>query len=228
MTDPWAVTPREKIRYRDQFAALNPVNGIITGAQAKVFFLQSQLPPITLSRIWSMADTDSDGMMNINEFSIACKLINMTLRGHEIPKALPAILLTTLLSAGGTPTMTPTGAGSLSPLDPLKSIVTPQQPILPPQNVPSAVVAPAIIPNLPQAAPTSAPLMYTPPVAPVAPQPIPAPVSVAPMAQVDPVPKYNSVSETSTPLATGSPLAHNGIKPRSMSVSDRVPSIDSP
>ena len=36
-----------------------------------------------------LADTDADGKMNINEFSIACKLINLKLRGFEIPKALP-------------------------------------------------------------------------------------------------------------------------------------------
>lgn len=39
-----------------------------------------------------MADTDADGKMNINEFSIACKLINLKLRGFEIPKALPPSL----------------------------------------------------------------------------------------------------------------------------------------
>ncbi|GAB0098546.1 intersectin-1 [Sergentomyia squamirostris] len=230
MTDPWAVTPREKVRYRDLFASLNPKGGIVTGAQAKGFLLQSTLPPAVLGQIWTLADTDSDGMMNINEFSIACKLINMKLNGYEIPKALPPIMLTTLLSVGGTPTMTPTGAGSLSPLDPLKSFVPPQQPVLPPppvQNIPAAIVAPSVIQNLPQVAPIvpqmqPATLMYAPPVAPVAPQPI----SMA--AQVGSIPNFNSVSENVTPISAASPLAQNGIKPRSMSVSDRVPSIDSP
>lgn len=36
-----------------------------------------------------LADTDADGRMDINEFSIACKLISMKLRGFEIPKTLP-------------------------------------------------------------------------------------------------------------------------------------------
>lgn len=58
--------------------------------------------------------------MNINEFSIACKLINLKLRGFDIPQILPPTLIASLSSAAGTPTLTPTG--SLSPLDPLKSL----------------------------------------------------------------------------------------------------------
>lgn len=70
----------------------------------------------------ALADTDSDGKMNINEFSIACKLINLKLRQFEIPKTLPPILIASLSAVGGTPTLTPSGIGSLSPLDPLKSL----------------------------------------------------------------------------------------------------------
>lgn len=56
-----------------------------------------------------MADRDCDGKMNINEFSIACKLVNLKLRGFEIPKQLPPSLLASLSSLSGTPTLTPTG-----------------------------------------------------------------------------------------------------------------------
>lgn len=44
----------------------------------------------------ALADTDADGKMDINEFSIACKLINLKLRGFEIPKGLPPSLLASL------------------------------------------------------------------------------------------------------------------------------------
>jgi hypothetical protein len=55
--------------------------------------------------IWcrSLADRDADGKMDINEFSIACKLINLKLRGLEIPKVLPPSLL--VMPAGTPPTM---------------------------------------------------------------------------------------------------------------------------
>lgn len=46
----------------------------------------------------ALSDTDSDGKMDINEFSIACKLINLKLRGFEIPKVLPPILIQSLKS----------------------------------------------------------------------------------------------------------------------------------
>lgn len=52
MSDPWVITSRERVRYTDQFKSLQPINGIVTGAQAKGLFLQSQLPPLVLGQIW--------------------------------------------------------------------------------------------------------------------------------------------------------------------------------
>ena len=37
-------------------------------------------------QIWGLADMNGDGKMDINEFSIACKLINLKLKGMELPK----------------------------------------------------------------------------------------------------------------------------------------------
>lgn len=51
-SDPWVVLSKEKARYEDQFKSLKPVNGVVTGEQAKGFFLQSQLPPLILGQIW--------------------------------------------------------------------------------------------------------------------------------------------------------------------------------
>ncbi|XP_004521766.1 intersectin-1 isoform X2 [Ceratitis capitata] len=166
-TDPWVITQREKIKYQEQFKALQPQGGFVTGAQAKGFFLQSQLPPLILGQIWALADTDSDGKMNINEFSIACKLINLKLRGMEVPKVLPPTLLASLTAVGGTPTMTPTGTGSLSPLDPLKSLSTAvKQPVVPISGatLPGAVPAvPGIVPGtLPGVLPQSIPVAMAP------------------------------------------------------------------
>lgn len=92
-TDPlWMIQAKERARYEEQFKSLNPENGVVTGEQAKGFFLQSQLPPNILGQIWALSDTDSDGRMDINEFSIACKLINLKLRGYQIPAVLPPAL----------------------------------------------------------------------------------------------------------------------------------------
>lgn len=144
--DPFVITTRERAKYEEQFKSLQPQNGVVTGGQAKGFFLQSQLPPMILGQIWALADTDSDGKMTLGEFSIACKLINLKLRGFEVPKTLPPTLIASLTAVGGTPTLTPTTG--LSPLDPLKSLAGSIShnipPVIPPQPamIPHAIVPP--------------------------------------------------------------------------------------
>lgn len=61
-----------------------------------------------------MADTDRDGKMDINEFSIACKLVNLKVRGFAVPKQLPPTMIASLTAYGSTPILTPTG--NLSPV----------------------------------------------------------------------------------------------------------------
>ncbi|KRF85638.1 intersectin-1 isoform X2 [Drosophila virilis] len=183
--DAWAVTQREKLKYQEQFKALQPQGGFVTGAQAKGFFLQSQLPPLILGQIWALADTDSDGKMNINEFSIACKLINLKLRGLEVPKTLPPTLLSSLTDAaalgGPTPTMTPRGStSSMSPMDPLKSIAA----AVPPA-VPVAIAAPPIVvPPIPAPVPV-----------PVVPIPVAVPAAIVSPPQSNPPSRHMSISE---------------------------------
>jgi hypothetical protein len=36
-----------------------------------------------------LADVNGDGQMDVNEFSLACKMITMKLKGFEVPKTLP-------------------------------------------------------------------------------------------------------------------------------------------
>ncbi|KAK7791370.1 hypothetical protein R5R35_007909 [Gryllus longicercus] len=140
--DPWVIQPRERARYEEQFKSLRPVNGIVTGEQAKGFLLQSQLPPAVLGHIWSLADTDADGKMNINEFSIACKLINLKLRGFELPKALPPSFLQHVTSP-------PSVSGNLINSTLLQS-VPPVVPAVPLVGLPNAAINPPLI--APQAA----------------------------------------------------------------------------
>ncbi|XP_058804871.1 intersectin-1 isoform X2 [Phymastichus coffea] len=136
-TDPWVVQPPERARYQQQFDSLKPINGVITGGQAKDFFLQSQLPPAVLGQIWGLSDTDSDGRMNINEFSIACKLINLKLRGFEVPSSLPPSLIRSLqaYAAVNQPLATP-------PTVP--SIVSPPNVV----SIPRPIAAPTVVPKI--------------------------------------------------------------------------------
>ncbi|OAD53884.1 Intersectin-2, partial [Eufriesea mexicana] len=97
-TNPYVIQPREHARYKEQFDSLNPINGVVTGEQAKEFLLKSKLSPVILAEIWALSDTDADGKMDINEFSIACKLINLKLRGFVLPTTLPPTLVQSLKS----------------------------------------------------------------------------------------------------------------------------------
>ncbi|XP_039450300.1 intersectin-1-like [Culex pipiens pallens] len=279
--DPFVITTRERAKYDEQFKSLQPVNGVVTGGQAKGFFLQSQLPPMILGQIWALADTDSDGKMTLGEFSIACKLINLKLRGFEVPKTLPPTLIASLTAVGGTPTLTPTTG--LSPLDPLKSlagtishippaippqpamiphaIVPPMRPAMPPQPLIAAAAAsqPAAAPLIPmqplvqpmgtvpqpammQQVPAQAPLIAgfgMPPVQSV--QPLIDPIGgIASPPLVAGIPPIGSMQPLigglpgAVPMATAAvpapptPPSGTGTPQRTMSISERAPSIESP
>jgi len=92
--DPWTIAPDERARHQQQFQSVGPgPNGMVTGAQARGFFMQSGLPPMVLAQIWGLADMNGDGQMDMTEFSVACKLITNQLKGFPLPKQLPPSLL---------------------------------------------------------------------------------------------------------------------------------------
>ena len=53
--------------------------------------IQDKLEKIPFCR--GLADVNGDGQMDINEFSIACKLITNKLKGTELPKTLPPSMM---------------------------------------------------------------------------------------------------------------------------------------
>ncbi|XP_031632299.1 intersectin-1 [Contarinia nasturtii] len=251
--DPFVITSRERAKYIEQFKSLKPVNEVVTGQQARGFFLQSQLPPAILGEIWALADTDRDGKMNIDEFSIACKLVNLKLRGFEMPKQLPPTMIASLKAVGSTPTLTPTG--SLSPVN------VPARPVLPPQlqkpaqqtpnqqNQPIPLISNIGIGlNIATQEATQPQMMNIQPV-PIIPnvqQPI-IPIQPSLIMQVQPtttngallidslindVPAVTAVNTAVAPVISNPipapPTPPSGTQSRSMSVSEKVPSIESP
>lgn len=150
----------------------------------------------------ALADTDADGCMNVNEFSIACKLINLKLRGFEVPKVLPPSLLMSLASVGGTPTRTPSGAmspastGGPPPVPPQPAFMQQQ---LHQQHQQQQVNAAPPRPQPPQpvlAQPQSAPVAAGPP--PIPPQPLVLPQTVGMVAQ--PLIPMNNVVAQAQPI----------------------------
>ncbi|KAF5279390.1 hypothetical protein FQA39_LY05500 [Lamprigera yunnana] len=147
-SDPWVIVGRERSRYEDQFRSLKPIDGMITGEQAKGFLLQSQLPPLILGQIWALADTNADGKMDINEFSIACKLINLKLRGFDIPKMLPPTLIASLRMHTNPPAIPPLPTNIPPPSASIPLVPPPPQTNIAP--LPTAISSPQpIIPALP-------------------------------------------------------------------------------
>ncbi|XP_061176343.1 intersectin-1-like isoform X2 [Saccostrea echinata] len=88
----WKITGEDRAKHDSQFFQLKPINGFVTGEQARGFFLQSGLPMAVLGQIWQLADMNNDGKMDKKEFSIAMHLIKKKLQGFELPKTLPPSL----------------------------------------------------------------------------------------------------------------------------------------
>ncbi|KAF5294447.1 hypothetical protein FQR65_LT01573 [Abscondita terminalis] len=237
--DPWVVVARERTRYEDQFRNLKPIDGIITGEQAKGFLLQSQLPPMVLGQIWALADTNADGKMDINEFSIACKLINLKLRGYDIPKVLPPTLIASLRMHNTPPVIPPLPASV--PQQPLIPNLNNQQPIVP-TGIPTGIVPPMqsglpAVQSFVSPPSVAQPLVSfaSPLIAGVPPPAVPASVTTVPV--VPPAPLITgtnvpSVNATVLPPAPASiPSAPGSVHttPRASIASlDRVPSVESP
>ncbi|KAF7704201.1 EH domain-containing protein 4 [Silurus meridionalis] len=91
-TEDWIVS-RDKPRYDEIFYTLMPINGKVTGVNAKKEMMNSRLPNTVLGKIWKLADCDRDGMLDDEEFALAQHLIKIKLEGYELPSELPPHLV---------------------------------------------------------------------------------------------------------------------------------------
>uniref|UniRef100_UPI00398F441B intersectin-1 isoform X3 n=2 Tax=Pristiophorus japonicus TaxID=55135 RepID=UPI00398F441B len=150
-----AITVEERTKHDQQFLSIKPVGGLITGDQARNFFLQSGLPPPILAQIWALADLNNDGKMDQVEFSIAMKLIKLKLQGHQLPSALPPIMKqipvaipTAGFGIGNVPAMSSMGV-SMAPM-PVVGMSPPLVSSVPTAGVPAlANGAPSMVHPLP-------------------------------------------------------------------------------
>ncbi|XP_076372509.1 dynamin associated protein 160 isoform X6 [Tachypleus tridentatus] len=116
-TDPWRIPNESRAKFDEQFLQLKPINGLITGQQAKSLFLQSGLPPQVLAVVWALADMNADGKIDQHEFAVAMHLIQLKLKGYELPKTLPPSLRNpTIPISSGISTFSPmTSVGMIPP-----------------------------------------------------------------------------------------------------------------
>ncbi|KAI9816348.1 MAG: hypothetical protein M1832_005105 [Thelocarpon impressellum] len=94
----WVINPRDKIQFDRVFADLDKAGrGFITGDEAVHFFGNSRLPEEILAQIWDLADINSEGHLNRDEFAVAMYLIRQQ-RGTQdgrgmLPASLPPNLI---------------------------------------------------------------------------------------------------------------------------------------
>ncbi|CAF0939796.1 unnamed protein product [Adineta ricciae] len=138
MAGDWRISADDRTKYDSYFQQCNPIQGYVTGEQARSFFVQSGLPADVLRKIWDLSDITADGRLDKREFTIACHLIASQVQ-KKVP--LPATLPPTLLSDAIIIT-----ANSALPFTPAfpTSITPPGQPL-----AASHLLKPAIIPPSP-------------------------------------------------------------------------------
>ncbi|KAM9847663.1 intersectin-1 [Aulostomus maculatus] len=206
--DVFLISVDERAKHDQQFHSLSPTaGGYITGDQAKNFFLQSGLPPPILAQIWALADMNSDGRMDIHEFSIAMKLIKLKLQGHPLPPALPPSMKQPPLP------LPPQSGFGLPPMAPIAAPLTGVPPLpLPPLPV---GVSPPLVSSAPP--PLSQPIANGAPPSAMMP-PISGFSHPAPA-----VNKSSSFNRSSTKLQKGSSFDAAGVQPPSSQSDWAVP-----
>jgi epidermal growth factor receptor substrate 15 len=84
----------EKARYDESFDQLGPTDDdIITGKKARKVLMKTGLSQDVLGKIWELADIDSDGNLDRDEFAVAMHLIRSCMSGKDAPDTLPADLM---------------------------------------------------------------------------------------------------------------------------------------
>jgi hypothetical protein len=117
------LTPEKADQYAALFDKAGAQDGILPGEQAKQIFERAGVPIEIMGRIWSLADSEKRGSLNVTEFVIAMHLLASFRQGayREVPSTLPAGLYEAA-TEGATRNFNPQGSGdsssSVPPLTP--------------------------------------------------------------------------------------------------------------
>lgn len=91
--DEWAIGTRDKESFDQIFSTLDTEDrGFITGDQAVGFFGNARLPEEVLAQIWDLADINSEGRLNRDEFAVAMFLIRQERTKRDARDVLPPTL----------------------------------------------------------------------------------------------------------------------------------------
>ncbi|KAF7723190.1 hypothetical protein EC973_002265 [Apophysomyces ossiformis] len=93
----WQIDTREKERYTALFHSIDlQQRGVIEASEAVTFFRHSMLPEYDLASVWDLSDTQDRGQLSFDEFCIAMHLIRRSKGGNNLPRTIPASLLSSM------------------------------------------------------------------------------------------------------------------------------------
>ena len=89
----WEFSSVDKASVMPQFNSLSPVDGKVTGSNIKPVLTETGLSTDILAKVWKLADWDSDGYMDVDQFAVAIHLCKGVLSGGELPDELPKSMI---------------------------------------------------------------------------------------------------------------------------------------
>jgi len=89
----WAVSREREARYTALFEEQGPVDGHLTGGQAKKPLMATGLAVEVLGKVWELSDIDKDGRLSVHEFCVAMFLVEESANGRPVPDELPLALI---------------------------------------------------------------------------------------------------------------------------------------
>ncbi|CAF0882259.1 unnamed protein product [Rotaria sordida] len=146
MAGDWRISAEERKQYDLYFQQCNPIQGYVSGDQARNFFLKSSLSADILRKIWNLSDITADGRLDKREFTIACHLISSQVQKKvPLPDKLPPTLLSDaiLITANGAPPPSSMSTLSLSIVRPVQSWSAPGQSLVSAQPLIPVLIPPA-------------------------------------------------------------------------------------
>ena len=85
----WVIKAEDRRRYHQIFQNISiSMDGKLSGTQAKNFLSESKLSETDLAQVWKLSDSDKDGALTEQEFSIAMHLVHLRLHGLDLPESL--------------------------------------------------------------------------------------------------------------------------------------------
>ena len=97
----WAINPQDKNQFDQIFATVDSQSrGFITGEQAVTFFSNARLSEEVLAQIWDLADINSEGQLNADEFAVAMYLIRQQRSKKDGRDIIPSVLPPNLIPPG--------------------------------------------------------------------------------------------------------------------------------